>query len=313
MPADERYRRQVELLVRTLPHVAQERCFAFFIVYLVSHHRPIERLLAPARRDMREEFERGLAGMMEVPVALDDLVRTREELVAEIVGRMPDAHRELLRSIARGGTEMVPAGSARRRHSSRGGMADEEARTARREGAVCDGPAGRGGADGQDRFYSSSCSILRAERTRTRFLVTTMIAPSRIASAWRSIRVRMASALSIGVISTSRTIPGCGRPRKKTSSPKSFSSVMSTRPSSRASASNASSDAWGKRSRAERTSCPRSASVVRRGRDAAHTSTRNFTKLRARRRGHAHVLPPMSGERREGMPGCPPVRETDNP
>ena len=28
MPVDERYRRQVELLVRILPHVAQERCFA---------------------------------------------------------------------------------------------------------------------------------------------------------------------------------------------------------------------------------------------------------------------------------------------
>ncbi len=28
MPVDERYRRQVELLVRTLPHVALERCFA---------------------------------------------------------------------------------------------------------------------------------------------------------------------------------------------------------------------------------------------------------------------------------------------
>ena len=144
MPVDERYRRQVELLVRTLPHVVQKRCFAFFIVHLVSHHRPIERLLAPARRDMREEFERGLAGMMEVPVALDDLVRTREELVIEIVGRMPDAgcpqgvaavHRER-------GTEVVSAGSPRRRHSSRGGMADEEARTARREGAVCDGLAG---------------------------------------------------------------------------------------------------------------------------------------------------------------------------
>ena len=73
-----------------------------FIVYLVSHHRPIERLLAPARRDMREEFERGLAEMMEVPVALDVLERTREELVAAIVGRMPDAHREFLLSIAGG-------------------------------------------------------------------------------------------------------------------------------------------------------------------------------------------------------------------
>ena len=69
----------------------RNRCFAFFIVYLVSHHRPIERRLSPTRRDMREEFEHGLAGMMEVPVALDDLVRIHEELVPEIVGRMPDA------------------------------------------------------------------------------------------------------------------------------------------------------------------------------------------------------------------------------
>ena len=76
-----------------------------FVVYVVNHHRPIERLLAPARRDMREEFERGLVGMMEVPVALDVLVRTREELVGEIVGRMPDAHREFLRSIAGGEPE----------------------------------------------------------------------------------------------------------------------------------------------------------------------------------------------------------------
>ena len=79
-----------------------DRLRTAFIVYLVSHHRPIERLLVPVRRDMREEFERGLAGMMEAPVALEVLVRTREELVAEIVGRMPDAHKDFLRSIAHG-------------------------------------------------------------------------------------------------------------------------------------------------------------------------------------------------------------------
>ena len=75
---------------------------AAFIVYLISHHRPIERLLAPARRDMTEGFARGLAGMMEVPVTLDVLVRTREELVADIVGCMPNAHRSFLRSFAEG-------------------------------------------------------------------------------------------------------------------------------------------------------------------------------------------------------------------
>ena len=75
---------------------------AAFVVYLISHHRPIERLLAPVRRDMTEEFERGLAGMMEIPVALDVLVRTREELIADIVSRMPKVHRDFLRSFAEG-------------------------------------------------------------------------------------------------------------------------------------------------------------------------------------------------------------------
>ena len=68
----------------------------------MSHHRPIERLLAPTRRDLRDEFEGSLEGMMEVPVALDVLAQTRDELVVEIVGRMPDPHREFLHSIAGG-------------------------------------------------------------------------------------------------------------------------------------------------------------------------------------------------------------------
>jgi len=79
-----------------------DRLRTAFVVYVLSHHRPIERLLAPMRQDMREEFERGLAGMMEAPVTLNVLVRTREELVDETVGRMPHTHREFLRSIARG-------------------------------------------------------------------------------------------------------------------------------------------------------------------------------------------------------------------
>lgn len=75
---------------------------AAFIVYLVSHHRPVVRLLAPPLRDMTREYARGLAGMMEKPVTLDALVQTREELVADIVGRMPDAHRRFLLSFQKG-------------------------------------------------------------------------------------------------------------------------------------------------------------------------------------------------------------------
>lgn len=45
--------------------------------------------------------------MTEVPVALDDLVRVREDLVAEAVGRMPDAHRRFLLSFELGKPEWV--------------------------------------------------------------------------------------------------------------------------------------------------------------------------------------------------------------
>lgn len=65
-----------------------DRLRTAFIVYLISHNRPLAELLAPARRDIAEEFRRGFAGMTEVPVALDDLVRSREHLIAEAVGRM---------------------------------------------------------------------------------------------------------------------------------------------------------------------------------------------------------------------------------
>ena len=73
-----------------------------FIVYLIGHNRPLAELLAPARRDLTEEFGRGFTGMTEIPVALDDLVRAREQLVADAVGRMPDAHRRFLRSFEKG-------------------------------------------------------------------------------------------------------------------------------------------------------------------------------------------------------------------
>lgn len=73
-----------------------------FVVYLISHHRPLHRLLDPPRRDMAQEYERGLAGMMEVPVPLLALEQAREEMVADIVGRMPEEHRRFLLSFQLG-------------------------------------------------------------------------------------------------------------------------------------------------------------------------------------------------------------------
>ena len=73
-----------------------------FVVYLISHNRPLAELLAPRPRDIAAEFRRGFAGMTEIPVSLGNLVQTREELVVESVGRMPETHRRFLLSFEMG-------------------------------------------------------------------------------------------------------------------------------------------------------------------------------------------------------------------
>src|SRR5437762_3861627 len=67
-----------------------------FVVYILSHNRPMAEVLAPARLDIAQEFTRGFEGMTETPVSLDDLLRAREEFIEELVGRMPDEHRRFL-------------------------------------------------------------------------------------------------------------------------------------------------------------------------------------------------------------------------
>lgn len=76
-----------------------------FIAYLLSHNRPMTEVLAPARRDIAQEFERGLAGMTEDPVRLEELLQAREDLIAEIVGKMPDEHRRFLTTFEKGNPE----------------------------------------------------------------------------------------------------------------------------------------------------------------------------------------------------------------
>lgn len=76
-----------------------------FIVYLLSHDRPMSEILAPTRKNVAPEFARVFEGMTEKPVPLDDLLKTREAMIAELVGNMPDAHRRFLVSFERGGPE----------------------------------------------------------------------------------------------------------------------------------------------------------------------------------------------------------------
>ena len=76
-----------------------------FLVYILSHNRPMADVLAPPRLDISQEFERGFEGMTEKPVTLEDLLQAREDLVAELVGKMPAEHRRFLSSFKKGKPE----------------------------------------------------------------------------------------------------------------------------------------------------------------------------------------------------------------
>lgn len=67
-----------------------------FLAYLISHPRPIAEVLRPRRKTLGDEFERGFVGMTEHPVVLDDLIISRETLIATIVDEMPIVHRDFL-------------------------------------------------------------------------------------------------------------------------------------------------------------------------------------------------------------------------
>lgn len=73
-----------------------------FIVYLLSHKRPMAEVLAPTRLDISAEYKRGFEGMVDQPVTLDDLLKAREDLTKEIVGKMPEQHKKFLVSVKKG-------------------------------------------------------------------------------------------------------------------------------------------------------------------------------------------------------------------
>lgn len=81
-----------------------------FVVYVLSHDRPIAELLAPSRKPLADEFRRSFEGMTDEPVTLAALEATREALVATMVGEMPDAHRHFLVSVKRGAPDWALLG-----------------------------------------------------------------------------------------------------------------------------------------------------------------------------------------------------------
>jgi Nucleotidyl transferase AbiEii toxin, Type IV TA system len=97
-----------------------------FVVYLLSHDRPMFEVLTVVPKDISAEFLRGFEGMTDAPVTLGDLLDARQRLVEAIVGGMPLEHRRFLVSFERGqpdwpllgvpGVESLPAVRWRQRN-----------------------------------------------------------------------------------------------------------------------------------------------------------------------------------------------------
>lgn len=83
-----------------------------FLVYTLSHPRPIAELLAPTRRVLDAEYVRGFEGMTEEAVPLDTLIKAREAIIGAMVADMPEAHRAFLLRFKQGSPDWTPLGIA---------------------------------------------------------------------------------------------------------------------------------------------------------------------------------------------------------
>lgn len=69
-----------------------------FLVFLISHQRPMAELLAPHRKEIREIYEAEFAQMAEVDIPVEELEQTREQLIAIINKEMTAVERKFLLS-----------------------------------------------------------------------------------------------------------------------------------------------------------------------------------------------------------------------
>lgn len=67
-----------------------------FIVYILSHHRPMGEVLLHPRKDRKQEFERNFVGMTDKLFSLEDVARTQDDLHAALLAGMPAPHRDFL-------------------------------------------------------------------------------------------------------------------------------------------------------------------------------------------------------------------------
>ena len=67
-----------------------------FILYLISHNRPMHEVLSRRRKELLAEYQTGFAGMTVEPVAIEELIKTQTDMFAALLDQMPLQHQEFL-------------------------------------------------------------------------------------------------------------------------------------------------------------------------------------------------------------------------
>ncbi|WP_339930535.1 nucleotidyl transferase AbiEii/AbiGii toxin family protein [uncultured Brevundimonas sp.] len=67
-----------------------------FLIYVVSHPRPMAEILAPTRKNIDNEYSHGFDGMTKTSVSVEDLTKVREDIIRIMVTEMPESHRRFL-------------------------------------------------------------------------------------------------------------------------------------------------------------------------------------------------------------------------
>jgi predicted nucleotidyltransferase component of viral defense system len=75
--------------------------FKTFLVYIVSHNRPMAELLNPSRKDIRGQFTNEFREMTREAVTFEEILEVRDKLIGLIHTTLTDGDREFLLSVKR--------------------------------------------------------------------------------------------------------------------------------------------------------------------------------------------------------------------
>ena len=79
-----------------------EKIRTAFVVYLSGHNRPMHEVLKPNPAELEPAFSSEFAGMTSVPVSLDELKDTRQQLFSMIPGILSNDEKQFLLSLKKG-------------------------------------------------------------------------------------------------------------------------------------------------------------------------------------------------------------------